>query len=113
MNTQKTAGWAILGGFALLLAYLLKNAKSLLHEQVTSSIITPQGTITPDPLTGAPRFDSTIAATIPANFDSAVAPIAPNGVVTPYPNDPTGATCPAGHLLWKDEATGAYWCLLQ
>jgi len=99
-----------LTGLAALLLWLL-NRKGLLHEAVTAKIITPQGTILSDPVTGAPQFDSTVQATVPVNEEFAVPPIDGDGKVTYAVRIPTKASCPSGYVLWKDAATGHYECI--
>lgn len=100
----------ILAGLAALLLWLL-NRKGLLHEAVSANIITPQGTVLSDPLTGAPQFDHRVASTIPLNEEFAIAPIDGNGNVTFELKVPQRATCPEGYQMWKDVATGRYECI--
>ena len=99
-----------LAGLAALILWLL-NRKGLLHESVSARIITPQGTILSDPLTGAPQFDSRVAVTVPANEEFAIPPIDGNGVVTFDLKIPQRASCPTGYQLWKNVATGSYECI--
>jgi hypothetical protein len=111
-NGQKLGiGLAALG--AILLALL--HRKGLLHESVSIKVggvpISPQGTIPPDPITGAPQFDSTIPATVPEQEAFAIPPIDGNGNVTFDVTNPKGASCPIGYQLWKDAASGRYECL--
>lgn len=111
MSKQSTSGYIILGGFAALLLYLLSKGNTLLHETVSSSIVTAAGTITSDPLTGAPQFDASDTRTYdPARYAGAVAPIDTNGRVTQYPSDPVRCTCPQGFEKWKDVVDNSYWC---
>ncbi len=101
----------LLAGLAAILLWLL-NRKGLLHESVVSKIITPQGTVLSDPLTGAPQFDHRIAATIPVNEEFAIAPIDGNGNVTFELKVPQRASCPQGYRLWHDAASpGRYECI--
>lgn len=108
---QETAGWVLLAGFGALLAYLLKNSSSLLHESVSSSIVTGAGTVTPDPATGVPQYDTSIASTIPEAEAFAIKPIASDGTLTQYPANPKGASCPIGYQLWHNAHDNSYWCL--
>lgn len=100
-------------GLSALAAFLLwlLNRNGLLHEAVTAKIITPQGTVLSDPVTGAPQFDHTIASTIPVNEEFAIAPIDGNGNVTFDLKVPQRASCPRGYQLWRDVATGRYECI--
>jgi hypothetical protein len=113
MKDSQKVGLTV-AGLAVLALYLL-NKKGLLHEAVTTTIggvtVTPQNTILPDPVTGAPQFDSTIAATVPEQEAFAIAPIDSNGNITFTPSNPKGCTCPIGYILWHDAGSGRYECL--
>lgn len=102
-------GYALIAAALFLLWWLNKNG--LLHESVSSKIITPAGTVTSDPATGFPQFDSNVASTIPANWTDAVAPIDEHGVITLSPSDPAKASCPIGTSPWRNAADGNYWCI--
>ncbi len=111
-RTEHNTSVVVLVLVAIIL-YLLSKA-NLLHESVTSGIVTPQGTVTPDPVTGAPRFSPSNPATLPANYPvNVVAPIDGLGNITTNPADPRKATCPAGYQLWQNADSGAYWCILS
>jgi hypothetical protein len=99
-------------GIAALAAWLLYylNSKGLLHESV-SSIITPQGTIIADPITGAPQYDASNTATIPPGVGLGVAPLDAMGHPTPNPADPTRCSCPSGFTLWHNISPDSYWCI--
>lgn len=115
MSRERTLGIVLAVGVAALLYALTKSG--LLHESVSAAIdptlLTNAGTVTPDPLTGRPRYDSRVPRTMPANTDSKVPPIDSLGVITSRPYDAKKATCPAGYTLWNDAADGTYWCILQ
>jgi hypothetical protein len=116
MTKQQGFGTILIVAFVLLLVWLLEKGSSFLHESVTSNIVTPQNTITPDPVTGCPRFDSSIPATVPAAYSAPgaqiVCPISPaSGGANCYPPDPASCSCPMGWTLWNDAHTGAYMCL--
>lgn len=100
----------VLAAIALALFYLFHKS-GLLHESVTASIITPQGTVTSNPQTGYPQFDSRSPATIPAARADAVAPIDTNGAITQFPKDVLGCTCPIGTQKWQDVSDGSVWCI--
>lgn len=114
MTRERTLGIILAAGVAALL-YMLSRS-GLLHESVSAaidpSLLTPQGTVTPDPLTGRPRYDSRVPRTLPANIGTKIAPIDSLGVITSTPYIPAKATCPAGYQLWNDAADGTYWCIL-
>lgn len=99
-----------LTGVAVFLLWLL-NRKGLLHESVTAKIITSQGTVLSDPVTGAPQFDHTVPSTVPPNEEFAIAPIDGDGTVTFNIRQPRKASCPSGYQLWKDAASGRYECI--
>lgn len=111
MKREQHLGMWLTAGAALLLYYLSKNG--LLHQSVTSSILTPDRTSTvPDPLTGAPQFDMGNAFTVPPGFSSAVPPIdASTGIATTSPGDPTKCSCPQGYSLWHNVNPDTYWCI--
>lgn len=102
-------GYALVAVALFILYWLNKNG--LLHESVTSSIVTAAGTVTSDPATGFPQFDPNVASTIPANISAAVAPIDINGVVTNTPADPSKCSCPIGTSQWHNAADNTYWCV--
>jgi hypothetical protein len=102
-------GYALV--FAALLALWYLNKKGLLHESVSSSIVTPDGTVLSDPKTGFPQYDSSDPQTFPPNLDKAVAPINGDGSVSAYPADPTTCSCPIGLSAWHDVKDNAYWCI--
>lgn len=111
MKREQHLGIWLTAGAALLLYYLSKNG--LLHQSVTSSILTSDGTSTvPDPITGAPQFDMGNSATVPKGFESAVPPIdASTGIATTSPADPTRCSCPQGYSLWHNANPDTYWCI--
>lgn len=114
MTRERTLGIVLATAVAALLYMLTRSG--LLHESVSAAIdptlLTPQGTVTPDPVTGRPRFDSRVPRTVPANYASKIAPIDSLGVITSTPYNPSKATCPAGYQLFNDAADGTYWCIL-
>lgn len=113
-DKQQTTGWVLLAGFAALLAYLLKNSSSLLHESVTAGIVTPQNTVKSDPMTGLPQYDSRIPATVPANEEFAQAPLnTATGTGDNHPASAALAVCPIGYQLYKNAADGSLWCIPQ
>ena len=105
MKRQEHLGWfglALAGGAALLFWLLHKNG--LLHERVTSRIVTGAGTVASDSVTGAPQFDLNDARTYDAaKFQQAVlSPCAPHcGSL---------ADCPVGWELWFEISQGKYYC---
>jgi hypothetical protein len=101
-----------MAALAALILYLLQK-KGLLHESVSSTILSGSGTVLQDPVTGGPQFDQSIAASIPANEAFAVKPIAADGTVTWNPSDPRRATCPMGYTLWHNATDGSYECIPQ
>lgn len=102
-------GYALVAAALFLLWWL--NSKGLLHESVSSKIVTSAGTVLSDPVTGGPQFDPSAPSTVPANIAEAIAPIDGNGVLTNSPADPTKCTCPIGTTLWKNSADSTYWCV--
>lgn len=107
---QEHAGLWIIGIFIALLAWLLRSQSNpILHESVTSSILTPDATTVPDPATGCPQFDTRIVATIPNNQGNAFAPIGADGVVSYSPTLPP--SCPINSVLWHNVADGSYQCI--
>jgi hypothetical protein len=106
---QETTGYLILAIFGAILLWLLTRGKSILHESVQSAILTPQGTVTPDPVTGAPQFDPRID--VPANEEYAIAPICGPGPATFNPVNPKACSCPSGYVLWKNVGSGGYECI--
>lgn len=108
---QENTGWLILGGLGLLLLWLLSKGNSLLHESVSSSILTPYGTVTSDPVTGAPQYDPSIAASIPQNEEAAIPPICGPGAATFTPSNPKACSCPQGYTLWKNVRAMIYECI--
>jgi len=114
MSRESKTGLIIAALVAFVLYLLTKGG--LLHESVSAGIITPQGTVIPDPATGYPQFDASNPLTLPANFSSATPPIdSTNGAITTAPRDPKRATCPVGYSLWHDAngGPGGYWCILN
>lgn len=107
---QQTFGIALAAGAAFLLWLLSK--KGLLHESVTSQIVTGQGTITSDPATGAPNFSTADTRTYnPAQYAAAIPPISGPGPATQYPSNPQAASCPEGYQLWHNVDDNSYWCM--
>lgn len=103
-------GWGLVI-IALLLLYFL-NKKGLLHESVSTNILTPDGTTTQDPVTGYPQYDTNVAQTVPSQIAQAVAPIyTPTGEITSHPPDPTQISCPIGTSPWHNVTDDSYWCL--
>ena len=100
-------GLAILAAFIL---YLLSKS-GLLHESVTSAIITPQSTVTSDPQTGYPQYDTRVGSTIPEQEAFAEPPLDTNGMATQFPKDILNCTCPIGYRKWRNVADGGIWCL--
>src|SRR5947209_5452613 len=96
----------VIAGLAGLILWLL-NRKGLLHESVSSKLggvtVTTGNTITPDPATGFPQYDTSQPSTVPAAEAFAVKPIdisgpaGPGGNVTQFPTNPLTATCPVGY----------------
>ena len=102
-------GYALVAAALFILWWL--NKQGLLHESVSSSIVTAAGTVTSDPLTGFPQYDPRVPATIPTNIDKAVFPIAADGTISPNPSDPTRCSCPTGTTPWHNAADDSYWCV--
>jgi len=107
----------VLVAIALALFYLL-NRKGLLHEGVMSKLgvatpldITPEGTITPDPSTGYPRYDTRVPSTVPMSEAFAIKPLDIYGTATEHPSDELRCTCPIGFDKWKNVADNSIWCL--
>lgn len=100
----------ILAAIAIALFYLF-NKKGLLHEGVSSSIITAQGTVIPDMVTGFPQYDTRIPATVPEAEAFALKPLDSLGNATQFPANPMKATCPIGYSKWNNAADGSTWCL--
>jgi len=99
---QHHVGWGLIALFGILAAWLLSKGKNLfVHESVTVTL--------PDPVTGAPTYDSSLVQSIPQGQ-----PVEPLGTpqegATNHPANPAGATCPLGYTLWYDSNTGNYWC---
>ena len=104
----------ILAALALLLLWLFSK-KGLLHESVTHTVggvtVTPSNTITPDPATGYPRYDTRFPETVPEAEAFAIAPIDVNGRITEHPSSPSRCTCPVGYDKWVNSADSSVWCL--
>jgi len=100
----------ILAAIALALFYLF-NKKGLLHESVSSKIITGAGTVVSAASTGFPQYDTRVPATVPETEAFAIAPIDSHGNVTQFPADPLSSTCPVGYSKWHNIADGSTWCL--
>lgn len=100
-------------GLAALAAFILYwlNKKGLLHESVSASIITPNGTVQSQAGTGLPQYDVRDSRTIPDGEDFAVNPISSMGVVTQHPSDPNKASCPQGYTLYHEVSTDSYLCI--
>lgn len=102
-------GYGLVAIALFLLWWLNKNG--LLHETVSSRIVTSSGTVVADPLTGFPQFDTNVPSTVPANIAEAVAPIDEHGVITNSPANPTKCSCPLGTSQWRNAADSTYWCV--
>ncbi len=100
----------ILAAIAIAIFYFL-NKKGLLHESVSSAIITAQGTVIPDITTGFPQYDTRTPSTVPLTEQFALKPLDSFGNATEFPKDPTRATCPIGYSKWHNAADGSTWCL--
>lgn len=109
MTREQQTGLFIVGGAALLLYFLSK--AGLLHESVSSAIVSPENTVLSDPKTGFPQYDPRIPATIPAGEDFALRPISADGQVTEHPADPTTCTCPQGYSPYHNVQDDSYWCI--
>lgn len=110
-QTQQGVGTVIIAALVALLVYLLTKGGSFLHESVSAGIVTGAGTVTSDPATGYPQFDTRFPQTVPANAGSAVPPLDANGQANWNPANPLQATCPAGYQMWHNATDGTYQCL--
>ena len=107
MTREQKFGVGLLALILFLLWWLSK--KGLLHESVTSRVLTGSATAAlTDPVTGAHAFD---ANSVPDNEEAAFAPLSDNGVATFHPANPKTASCPIGSTLWKNNITGGYECI--
>jgi hypothetical protein len=119
MKREQIYGLAIAGLAAVIIWLLSKKGLLFAHESVGACIagldsktglpcdlVSSQGTITPDPQTGLPRYDTRYPQTVPEQEAFAIEPI---GGTTK--SDFSRATCPVGYQLWVNEADGRLWCL--
>jgi hypothetical protein len=121
MKREQIYGLAIAGLAAVILWLLSKKGLLFGHESVGAcvggldsktglpcDIVSSQGTITPDPQTGLPRYDTRYPQTVPEQEAFAIEPL---GARTKFDLANGRATCPIGYQLWVNEADGRLWCL--
>jgi hypothetical protein len=102
-------GYALVA-IALFILWWL-NKQGLLHESVSSSIVSAAGTVVADPVTGFPQFDPRVPSTVPTNIADAVAPIDVHGTITNSPANPALSSCPIGTSHYHNVADDTYWCV--